>query len=73
MNFLKEPFIKSLIVRLIQPDVVGPVLVGSYARGQNTPQSDVDVDFFVENPPSETYSKTALRISIVMSLRIHYN
>ncbi len=55
MNFLEESFIRSLVARLIQPGVVGLALVGSYARRQNTPHSDVDMDIFVETFPSETY------------------
>ena len=56
MNYLEDPFIKSLIARLNQPGVVGLALVGSYARGQNTPHSDVDVDIFVETLPPEAYT-----------------
>lgn len=56
MNFLEDPFIKSLIARLNQPGVVGLALVGSYARGQNTAHSDVDVDIFVETLPPKTYT-----------------
>ncbi len=56
MNFLEDPFIKPLVARLNQRGVVGLALVGSYARGQNTPHSDVDVDIFVETLPPETYT-----------------
>ena len=49
MNFHEDPFIKSLITRLTQSGVLGLALVGSYARGQNTAHSDVDVDIFVES------------------------
>jgi len=54
MNHLEDPFIKSLIARLDQPGVVALGLVGSYARGQNTQYSDVDVDIFVEFLPLES-------------------
>jgi predicted nucleotidyltransferase len=56
MNFLEDSFIKSLIARLNQPGVVGLALTGSHARGQNSSQSDVDVDIFVETLPPETYT-----------------
>ena len=56
MNFLENPFIKSLIARLDQPGVVGLALVGSYACGQNTPYSDVDVDIFVKTLPPKPYT-----------------
>lgn len=56
MNFREDPFIKSLIARLDQLGIVGLALVGSYARGQNTPHSDVDVDIFVETLPPEAYA-----------------
>ena len=56
MNFPEDPFIKSLIARLNQAGVAGLALVGSYARGQNTPHSDVDVEIFVEALPPETYT-----------------
>ncbi len=57
MNHLEDPFIKSLIARLNQPGVVALALVGSYARGQNTQYSDVDVDIFVEFlPPASSYT-----------------
>lgn len=40
-----------------QPGVIGISLVGSYARGQNTPHSDVDMDIFVETlPPDSAYT-----------------
>ncbi len=53
MNLLDDPFIQTLILRLDQLGVVGLALVGSYARGQDTPHSDVDVDIFVETLPPE--------------------
>jgi len=56
MNFLEDSFIQSLIARLHQAGVVGLALAGSYARGQGTPHSDVDVDIFVEILPPETYT-----------------
>lgn len=56
MKILEDPLIKSLLARLNQPGVVGLALVGSYARGQNTPYSDVDMNIFVEILPLETYT-----------------
>ena len=54
MNFHEDPFFKSLITRLTKPGVFGLALVGSYARGENTPQSDVDLDIFVETLSEES-------------------
>jgi hypothetical protein len=56
MNFQDDPFIKPLVARLSQPGVIALALTGSYARGQNTPHSDVDMDIFVDILPSGTYT-----------------
>lgn len=56
MNFLEDPFCKSLIARLNQPGVVGLALAGSYSRCTQDQHSDVDVDIFLESLPEETYT-----------------
>ena len=51
-SFTNDPFLQSLVARLDQPGVIGIALVGSYARDENKEYSDVDVDIFVEEPPT---------------------
>lgn len=55
-SFSKDPFLRSLVARLNQPGVLGIALVGSYARGENQPYSDVDLDIFVEEKPIDKYT-----------------
>jgi Nucleotidyltransferase domain len=52
MNLKDDPLLHSLIARLDQPGVIGIALVGSYARGENKPYSDVDLDLFMEELPA---------------------
>lgn len=56
MNLLKDPFIQTLIARLIQPGVIGLAVTGSYSRAEHDPLSDVDMDIFVDVLPSDTYT-----------------
>ncbi|MFN8414149.1 MAG: nucleotidyltransferase domain-containing protein [Anaerolineales bacterium] len=56
MNLTQDPFLHSLIARLHQPGVIGFAVTGSYARGENQTHSDVDLDIFVEELPSEAYT-----------------
>ncbi len=56
MNFLEDPFFKTLSARLNQPGVVGLALTGSYSRGAQDAHSDVDVDIFVETLPADSYT-----------------
>jgi predicted nucleotidyltransferase len=48
MNLLEDPFIQTLIARLIQPGVIGLAVTGSYSRGEHDSYRDVDVDIFVD-------------------------
>ncbi len=56
MTVTLDPFLQSLIARLDQPGVLGIALVGSYARGENKPYSDVDLDIFVDELPADKYT-----------------
>jgi predicted nucleotidyltransferase/phosphoglycolate phosphatase-like HAD superfamily hydrolase len=58
---LTESFIKSILEKIDSPDVVGVGIVGSYARGQESKYSDVDVDIFVNKMPENEYDKYTLR------------
>jgi predicted nucleotidyltransferase len=53
MNLPEDPFIRSLIARLIQPGVIGVAVAGSYSRGEQNQYSDVDVDIFVDALPEK--------------------
>jgi predicted nucleotidyltransferase len=53
MNLLNDPFIKKLITEIHQPNIIGFAVTGSYARGENSQYSDVDLDIFVENLPEK--------------------
>lgn len=53
MNLHEDPFLKSLSARLMQPGVLGLAVVGSYARGEHTAHSDIDLDIFVESLSGE--------------------
>ena len=56
MNLLEDPFIQTLIARLNQPGVIGLAVTGSYSRSEHDPLSDVDMDIFVDDLPSDTYT-----------------
>jgi hypothetical protein len=58
---LTDPFIQSIIESIDSPDVVGVGIVGSYARGQESKYSDVDVDIFVSKLPENEYDRYTLR------------
>ena len=48
---LSDSFIQSIIEKIDSPDVLGVGIVGSYARGQESKYSDVDVDIYVNKMP----------------------
>ena len=58
---LSDPFIQSILEKIDSPDVVGVGIVGSYARGQESKFSDVDVDIFVSRLPENPYDRYTLR------------
>jgi hypothetical protein len=58
---LSNSFIQSILEKIDSPDVVGVGIVGSYARGQETKYSDVDVDIYVSKMPENPYDRYTLR------------
>lgn len=58
---LSDPFIRSILEQVDSPDVVGVGVVGSYARGQESKYSDVDLDIFVGKLPESEYDRYTLR------------
>jgi hypothetical protein len=58
---LSDSFIQSILERIDSPHVIGAGIVGSYARGQESPYSDVDVDIFVSRLPRNPYDRYTLR------------
>jgi hypothetical protein len=58
---LSDSFIQSLLDRIDSPDIVGVGIVGSYARGQESQYSDVDLDIFVSRLPENPYNRYTLR------------
>jgi predicted nucleotidyltransferase len=58
---LSDPFIQSAIEKIDSPDVIGVGIVGSYARGQESKYSDVDLDIFVRKLPEGEYNRYTLR------------
>jgi hypothetical protein len=58
---LPDRFIESALERIDSPDVIGVGIVGSYARGQASTYSDVDLDIFVSKVPGNPYDRYTLR------------
>jgi hypothetical protein len=57
---LSNPFIQSILEKIDSPDVIGVGIVGSYARGQESKFSDVDVDIYVSKMPENPYDRYTL-------------
>ena len=58
---LSDSFIQSLLEKIDSPDVIGVGIVGSYARGQETQYSDVDLDIYMRKLPENLYDRYTLR------------
>jgi predicted nucleotidyltransferase len=58
---LSDSFIQSLLERVDSSDVIGVGIVGSYARGQESKYSDVDLDIYVSKLPENKYERYTLR------------
>jgi len=58
---LTDAFIQSIIEKIDSPHVVGVGIVGSYARGQESQFSDVDLDIYVSQLPGNPYDRYTLR------------
>ena len=58
---LSDTFIKSALEQIDSPGVIGVGVVGSYARGQESRYSDVDLDIFVNQLPDDPADRYTLR------------
>ena len=58
---LSDLFIKSALVQIDSPNVIGVGIVGSYARGHESKYSDVDFDIFVSELPENPSDRYVLR------------
>ena len=58
---LTDSFIQSILERIDSADVIGAGIVGSYARGQESKYSDVDLDIYVSKLPENRYERYTLR------------
>ena len=57
---LSDSFIQSVLERIDSPDVIGVGVVGSYARGQESKHSDVDLDIYISKLPENEYERYTL-------------
>lgn len=58
---LSDSFIQSILERIDLPYVIGIGIGGSYARGQASKYSDVDLDIYVSKLPENIYERYTLR------------
>jgi hypothetical protein len=58
---LSNSFIQSALEQIASSDVIGVGIVGSYARGQESQYSDVDLDIYVSKLPENPYDRYTLR------------
>jgi predicted nucleotidyltransferase len=58
---LSDSFIQSTLAQIDSPDVIGVGIVGSYARGQESNYSDIDLDIYVNKLPENKYERYTLR------------
>jgi hypothetical protein len=68
---LSDSFIQSVLKKIDSRDVIGAGVTGSYARGQESKYSDVDVDIFVSKQPENEYDQYTLKYwdSTLISLK----
>jgi hypothetical protein len=52
---LSNSFIQFALQQIDSPEVIGAGIVGSYARGQESKYSDVDLDIYVSKLPKNAY------------------
>src|SRR5437773_600994 len=57
---LSDPFIQSILQKIETPEIIGVGIVGSYARGQESTYSDVDLDIYVSKLPENPYDRYTL-------------
>jgi predicted nucleotidyltransferase len=58
---LSNSFIQSILEQIDSADVIGIGISGSYARGQASNYSDVDLDIYVSKLPEYKYERYTLR------------
>jgi hypothetical protein len=58
---LSDTFIRSSLEKIDSSNVIGVVITGSYARGQESKYSDVDFDIFVRKLPENPHDRYTLR------------
>jgi predicted nucleotidyltransferase len=65
---LSEGFLRELVSELDNDDIVGITLGGSYARGDATPYSDIDLGCFYKDeavlPPKRFFYRNSLLVSV---------
>jgi len=57
---LSDEFIQSILGQINSSNVIGVGVVGSYARGQESKYSDVDIDIYVNELPENIYDRYTL-------------
>lgn len=72
MIALPESFLPSLLAELVTPNVIGISLGGSFARGQGTAFSDVDLELYIKEKPPELIGSLVLRMWQDFLVSIHY-
>ena len=68
-----DAFIQTILEQVDSPEVTGIGIVGSYARGQESKYSDVDVDIYVSKPPENPYDRYSLRYWDEKLVSLKYN
>src|ERR1051325_2339913 len=58
---LSDIFIQSILKNVDSSDVIGIGITGSYARGQESSYSDVDLDIYVSKLPENSSDRYTLR------------
>ncbi|MDQ2691919.1 MAG: nucleotidyltransferase domain-containing protein [Chloroflexota bacterium] len=58
---LSDSFLRAILEQIDSPDVIGVGVVGSFARGQESRYSDVDLDIFTRMLPENPYDRYTLR------------
>jgi len=58
---LSDLFIQSHLQQIDSPNVIGLAITGSYARGQESKYSDVDLDIYVSQLPENPHDRYTLR------------
>jgi hypothetical protein len=65
---LSEEFLQGLVAELDNDDIVGITLGGSYARGEATPYSDIDLACFYTDDATLPFKRFMYRSSLLVSI-----